>query len=136
MSYSLEYQRKWQAENREKCRAYGKKWREANREKSRAYTKAWKDNLMAQPGGWRKYHYGINFDYDALVEKQGGKCAICQCEPEKLFVDHDHTKGKTKGVRGLLCLHCNTVIGYARDNPEVLRAAADYLKPQVGRNIL
>jgi hypothetical protein len=52
-----------------------------------------------------------------------------------LVVDHDHEccPGKTscgKCVRGLLCHHCNTALGYARNNPTILRALADYLERQ------
>ena len=75
-----------------------------------------------------KRKYGITLaDYAAMLEQQGGKCAICgKPEPEhkKLDVDHCH---KTKVVRGLLCTSCNRVLGHAWDSPERLRAAADYL---------
>lgn len=57
-----------------------------------------------------------------------GKCWICR-EPEmvegrNLAVDHDHTTG---AVRGFLCYRCNTILGRASDNPDLLRRAADYL---------
>lgn len=64
-------------------------------------------------------------DYNALLDKQGGVCALCE-EPEtavtrstkvvkRLSVDHDHSccPGKeTCGecVRGLLCSRCNTAL--------------------------
>ena len=44
---------------------------------------------------------------------------------KEFFIDHDHT---TKKVRGLLCLWCNTVIGFAKDNIETLKNAITYLK--------
>lgn len=40
-------------------------------------------------------------------------------------VDHCH---KTKRVRGIICHHCNLVLGHARDSVEVLSAAIAYLK--------
>lgn len=45
-------------------------------------------------------------DYDLLLKRQGGVCAICGKPPKKtrLAVDHDHKTGK---VRGLLCFYCN-----------------------------
>ncbi|MBA3357418.1 MAG: hypothetical protein H0U18_16060 [Pyrinomonadaceae bacterium] len=43
----------------------------------------------------------------------------------RLMVDHDH---KTWAIRGLLCCRCNSVIGYAKDNPETLRNAISYLE--------
>lgn len=64
-----------------------------------------------------------------MLEEQGGNCAICHEPPPEdkhydLFIDHDHGTGK---VRGLLCLHCNTVLGMAGDDPDRLRAAIAYL---------
>lgn len=58
--------------------------------------------------------YGIgNEEYDKLLKKQKGKCALCRTKnpggPHKIFVvDHNH---KTGDVRGLLCNNCNTNIG-------------------------
>lgn len=49
------------------------------------------------------------------------ECPIC--------VDHDHTTGK---VRGLLCHGCNHGIGSLKDDPAMLRAAADYLEEANG----
>lgn len=69
--------------------------------------------------------YGV--DYDELVAKQDGKCAVCGTGPGKfrLAVDHCHATGK---VRGLLCVTCNLAAGYLRDNPELVRRLADYLE--------
>lgn len=74
--------------------------------------------------------FGIDeVQYDAMLEKQGGGCAICgndvsNSEGHRLAVDHDHETGE---VRGLLCFPCNTSIGHFRDNPEFLKRAAVYL---------
>ena len=72
--------------------------------------------------------YGLGpGEYDKLFEAQDGKCAICR-EPrsQRLSVDHCHT---TNRVRGLLCRRCNgRLLTAARDRPEVLRNAADYLE--------
>lgn len=72
--------------------------------------------------------YGLTVaEYDALLEAQGGACAICRQPPahgKRLHVDHDH---ETDVVRGLLCLPCNRAIGLLRDDPEVARRAAEYL---------
>lgn len=56
--------------------------------------------------------YGITAaEYDRLLTEQGGRCVLCQREPDesRLHVDHDHETGR---VRGLLCFHCNTTLGW------------------------
>lgn len=45
-------------------------------------------------------------DYNKMLEKQNGLCAICR-EKKKLSVDHDHNTGK---IRGLICTKCNTLM--------------------------
>ena len=71
--------------------------------------------------------YGITIaDYNAILERQGGVCAICKKHPgETLCVDHCHATGK---VRGLLCRKCNAAIGFLEDDPRNARAAAAYLE--------
>lgn len=71
--------------------------------------------------------YGIEpVDYDRMLDKQGGACAICRRAVEyNLHVDHCHDSLK---VRGLLCRPCNTAIGLLDDNTTYLRQAIDYLE--------
>ena len=71
--------------------------------------------------------YGITLeDYNLMFEEQKGECAICFEKPtKKLYVDHCHTTGK---VRGLLCQHCNFVLGQAKDNEQILLNAITYLQ--------
>jgi hypothetical protein len=73
---------------------------------------------------WSKYRLTPE-DFDDLVEKQQNKCAICGAPEPKFHVDHDH---QTNKIRGLLCSHCNLMLGHARDNIETLLAAIEYLK--------
>lgn len=75
-----------------------------------------------------KAKYGISVDkHKAMVEEQNGRCAVCTNPPSKrgLFVDHCHVSNK---VRALLCQHCNSLLGAAKDNPETLRNAASYVE--------
>lgn len=72
--------------------------------------------------------YGLGpGEYDALFKAQEGRCAICrQPRKQRLSVDHCH---KTGLVRGLCCRLCNgRLLTAARDKPDVLRRAADYLE--------
>jgi hypothetical protein len=72
-----------------------------------------------------KTRYGITLDdYVALVEKQEGRCACCNNLEKNLLVDHDHDSDK---VRGLLCINCNSMLGYALDNPRRLELGIEYL---------
>lgn len=75
-------------------------------------------------------NYGITVEqYDEMLAKQGGCCAICGDLPgstkRKFHVDHDHQTGR---VRGILCMRCNLVLGYAKETPAVLSAAILYLE--------
>lgn len=78
-----------------------------------------------------KAKYGLTeADMQTMLVTQGGRCAICNSDDPKTpngtwSVDHDHLTG---AVRGLLCTRCNTGIGQLRDDPAILRAAADYLE--------
>ncbi len=78
-----------------------------------------------------KHNYGITLeDYNKLYKKQKYSCAICKLgvygqRPKRLSVDHCH---KTKTVRGLLCLRCNSGLGYFNDSIENLTVAIKYLK--------
>lgn len=73
-------------------------------------------------------HFGLTVaDYDALVELQKGRCAICLSLPGRvrMAVDHQHSTGE---IRGLLCKRCNhKLLGSAFDRAWVLRRAAAYL---------
>jgi hypothetical protein len=59
-----------------------------------------------------------------MREAQDDRCAICgETSPQHL--DHDHSTGMT---RQFLCQRCNQGLGLMRDDPAVLRAAADYVE--------
>ena len=73
--------------------------------------------------------FGISVDdFDAMLEAQGGRCAICRTRPEReasLHVDHCHDSGR---IRGILCLNCNQGVGTFGDDPALLERAASYLR--------
>lgn len=84
---------------------------------------------------WR---YGITYhQFAELLEEQGGCCAICRkdicASGRELSIDHDHSccpqGGRSCGdcVRGILCQPCNGMLGYAQDDPEILKAGINYL---------
>lgn len=74
-----------------------------------------------------RYRYGITLeDYEAMLERQDGGCAICGRPPQgkRLSVDHNHSNGR---VRGLLCVRCNSAVGLLDDDPTWSRRAEAYL---------
>jgi hypothetical protein len=82
-----------------------------------------------------KQMYGISgVDYEIMLKKQGGVCAICKRSPNKkrLAVDHCH---KTNMVRGLLCLICNVAVGLLKDDPALLESALEYLRSWSGTSL-
>jgi hypothetical protein len=70
--------------------------------------------------------YGISVEqYQQMWIGQRGKCALCLIElAQKPVIDHCHITGE---VRSLLCTMCNSMLGFAKDNPETLRAGAKYI---------
>lgn len=80
---------------------------------------------------WLRWRYGISVDeYDRMFAAQGGRCAICRTAFGTDYktcgkVDHCHITGR---VRALLCTGCNTGLGCLRDDPALLRAAANYVE--------
>lgn len=68
--------------------------------------------------------YGLTKDqYNQMVTKQKGKCAMCYSE-SKLHVDHSHETGQ---VRWLLCSNCNTALGLVKENIETLSNMITYV---------
>jgi hypothetical protein len=73
----------------------------------------------------RKYGMSLQ-DYDAMLARQNGACAICRRTFEKTpSVDHCHA---TNIVRGLLCSKCNQGLGCYDDDIDLMRAAVAYLQ--------
>lgn len=78
-----------------------------------------------------KSKYGLTEqEYMKIHEEQDGRCKICG-EPETskrslwLSVDHDHETGR---IRGLLCRSCNTALGHAKENLEILYGLIFYIE--------
>lgn len=87
------------------------------------------NNPKYERQGNLKKNYGITLsEYDALLKKQNYCCAICGRNKKEfvreLDVDHCHKTGK---IRGLLCIRCNTMIGLAKEDADVLCKAITYL---------
>ena len=75
-------------------------------------------------------NYGITLKrYNELLKSQKCRCRICGIHQKylkkRLFVDHDH---KTKVIRGLLCVRCNSSLGGFKESPKILENALNYLR--------
>ena len=73
-------------------------------------------------------NYGITQqEYDDKLQQQNYSCYLCKLPVtgKALAVDHCHATGK---VRDLLCSPCNQGLGLFKDNPQLLRLAAEYIE--------
>jgi len=112
--------RKNHEENKEEINRKRQKYREDNPE--------YKEQARRCERRRKLRKYGLTEEtYTALLNSQGHVCAICFSENNNgrdWHVDHCHTTRKT---RGILCHHCNLMLGNARDNPTTLKEAIKYL---------
>lgn len=123
----------------EKHNARSKAWRDANPGRASAISRAWQ---LRNPEQFRNIQAKnrFNIDFNAMWEDQQGFCACCGGpmiregrEKDSACVDHDRSccpGGKSCGkcVRGLVHWSCNLVLGYAKDDPKILRCAANYVE--------
>lgn len=135
--------KQWRLDNLERINKREKQYRMENsekrkynrqqphiREKNRIAHNKWKMNNFTKYKNSVLKKFGITIDtYNKILISQENKCAICgksQDEfPRALSVDHNHVTGE---VRGLLCVRCNTVLGNALDNIDILKNAIVYLQ--------
>ncbi len=102
-----ERQRLYRANNKEKVLASGRKCEQTRR--------------------WKRY--GVTQEiWDSQFQKQGCACAICgtyESGSRDWHTDHCHTRNI---FRGVLCHHCNLLLGNAKDDIWILEQAISYLK--------
>lgn len=101
----------------EKHNAKRREWYEMNKELINARAREWRKknkslvDLNGRIGNLRR-RWGLTIEqYDAMLDAQGGVCAICGTHNQnkrRFAVDHDHSIGT---IRGLLCVLCNTSLG-------------------------
>ena len=125
VSQTKEYRRALYAANPQRRAAYQarqKRWRLAHPERARDVQRRHRYKKI----------YGLTVEqYDSLLARQHGQCAICGTSTprgryNKWHIDHDHV---TNEIRGILCNKCNAGLGFFKDDAELLRAALKYLLP-------
>lgn len=109
---------------------------EAKRKKAYIKSKYRPGHLRRKREAAYRRTYGVTLrDYEELLKKQDGRCAICGTDkPGKRFkhfaIDHCHQTGE---VRGLLCNCCNAALGYFGDDLNVLLKAVRYMQTSMAR---
>lgn len=110
---------------REKNRTKMAKWRASNPERAKA---SYKKIDYKRAFGLRPEEVAL------LLDKAKGRCEICgEAETvlsnngnvRQLSIDHCHSTGK---IRGVVCYRCNSVLGFCKDNPDLLRGLAMYVE--------
>lgn len=115
----------------EQKRESDRRYYAANAEARKTSVREYKRDNPRKVLAYRLKQFGLTIEqYDALLEEQDDRCAICVSPypgQRNWHVDHDHNIGK---VRGLLCSACNTGLGHFQDDPARMRAAIAYLEKQ------
>ncbi len=124
----------WASENADRLKKKDSDRYWSDPEKDKARVKKWQSNNPSKVKT-NSIHYNLSKyhltpeERDSIFEKQGGKCAICldllKTSRVGMQVDHDHATGS---VRGLLCVHCNTMIGDFREILTRFESAVAYLR--------
>ncbi len=133
-AYSQQYYR----EHKEKYTEYARNSRAKNPEKyaesAKLYYEANKDRLREYGRKW--YQDNTRVEQEALLTSAAAGrpradfCDICEGFDEKrnhgyrTVYEHDHATGK---FRGWTCSSCNSILGFAKDNPNVLLKIIEYL---------
>ena len=124
----------WVKDHPEVRRVWSRAYYRKNCEKIKAAVKAHRNKHPDRTRDtYLRWQYGISLaEYNAMWKAQSGECAICKTPQGRgrngFHVDHDHVTGK---VRGLLCRDCNYILGNAKDSPQLLQRAIEYLQKHI-----
>lgn len=119
----------WYKRNPTYAKQKAAQWRKDNPGRLRAYKIANRRRYYIKEVA-RKYKVHLEW-FDVQLKAQAGRCAICRTPLEWTarantpHVDHCHKTGK---VRGIVCMRCNSAIGFCEDNVSLLLSMARYLK--------
>lgn len=139
---------RWRAANAEHVRVTKAAWHKANRvanpEKVHAAENAWYaanreavcrrmraarlNNVVAARQKVTERKWAKHGIAPAIIAARPVHCQLCigvNKSGRALALDHDHETG---AFRGWLCDTCNRMLGFAKDNPALLEAAAIYLR--------
>ena len=116
-------------ENPEKYKKYDGKYYKNNKDKYKEYAQKNKKKIRKnRRKSYLKQIYNLTEEkYNKILKQQRGVCAICKNGNGKknLFVDHYHKTGK---IRGLLCHHCNSSLGFFDEDINIIKNVIKYLE--------
>lgn len=94
------------------------------------------ENMRLRRLRYKFLRYGLSQEqFDLLLERQRRACAMCRKpfgDRQPIFIDHDHSccpdekRSCGKCIRGLLCLYCNTALGYVERCSAMAHAYLDH----------
>lgn len=127
--------KEYRIKNKDVIKKKREDYRKSNQELIRLQRKL-NYNISQRIDSRLRSNFGITLEqYNVISGKQDHKCANCR-RPEssvdfrsgrvrRLAIDHDHSTGK---IRELLCQRCNNMLGLAKEDPIILRNAANYIE--------
>lgn len=134
----IAYMKAYRTANPRDRSEYKKEYDKANQAKQMEYRRNNSAENAKKSTIRRLKKYGVaENDALRLVEQSTCDCcgvvavAVHSRMKRALYVDHDHATGK---FRGMICCHCNCMIGYSKENAQRLRAGAAYVETH--KNIL
>lgn len=128
----IAYHREYIKKNREARLETQQRYREKNRDKLRAAHHAYIRDDDGKPNAKYLHKKKRIIEMRAAdLETLAGRpipllCEVCGGpDKQRMNFDHCHTTGR---FRGWLCRNCNVTLGLVGDDPNKLRALADYLE--------
>lgn len=109
--------RDWQKANPERVNKNNRRWQLANSEQFRE----------SKRKSTRKSRLKV---YGLVPEDAPDNCQLCGEGNGKraMYADHCHATGR---FRGFICRRCNSILGFAKDNPALLEKLALYLRENI-----
>ncbi len=122
-----EARRIWRASHPMEQREQFRLWSQQNYSEHLSRNRRWQENnRLKMRASILKTRYNLTLDdYQRIYDEQAGRCKICG-DTAPLVVDHKHDQSRR--IRSLLCVRCNSGIGFFRENIKIMMAAIAYLE--------
>jgi Recombination endonuclease VII len=134
---TYENQIRWNKAHPEQLRGIKGRWRATNKDRIKSQSAEYREANRGGINFRNRLRYYQNRDKEAERKKKANElkrqirnagkpemCEICGIKTELVW-DHCHVFNE---FRGWICNNCNLGLGLVHDNPEVLRAMAEYLE--------